>query len=113
MDSRITHVAIRHKGKVYSLPAPNRHHHILWMIAKEKGLPDVPEVVDADKLAVKPEADVEGCGKKVRRKGEEQGFLDDSGRYLTRDGALEIVKLNGQLKNGRVIGGPLTSEDLW
>ena len=28
----ITHVAIRYKGKVYSLPKPNRHHHVLRLI---------------------------------------------------------------------------------
>lgn len=28
----ITHVAIKYNGKVYSLPKPNRHHHVIRMI---------------------------------------------------------------------------------
>lgn len=29
---KITHVAIKHKGRVHSLPAPNRHHHVIHRI---------------------------------------------------------------------------------
>jgi len=28
----ITHVAIKYDGKVYSLPRPNRHHHVIRLI---------------------------------------------------------------------------------
>jgi len=31
----ITHVAIRHQGKIWSLPKPNRHHHIISLIVRE------------------------------------------------------------------------------
>lgn len=41
-----------------------------------------------------------------------QGFLTTKNRFLTRGEALELVKLTGQLK-GDIIGGELTSEDLW
>lgn len=41
-----------------------------------------------------------------------QGFLTTKNRFLTRLEALEIVKSNGQLEN-KLIGGELTSEDLW
>jgi len=46
------------------------------------------------------------------RETEMQGFLTTKNRFLTRDEALELVKTNGQLK-GNIIGGVLTSEDLW
>jgi hypothetical protein len=41
-----------------------------------------------------------------------QGFLTTKNRFLTRAEALTLVKENGQLKNN-LIGGELTSEDLW
>lgn len=41
-----------------------------------------------------------------------QGFLTTKNRFLTRSEALELVKSNRQLK-GDIIGGELTSEDLW
>jgi hypothetical protein len=43
----------------------------------------------------------------------DQGFLDESGRFLNRKQALVNAELNGQLKNDKIIGGVLTSEDLW
>lgn len=99
---RLTHVAIRKDGIVYSLPAPNRHHHILWILAKRKGLQNVPSVDDEALLVETPDD------------GEEsQGFLDSSGRYLNRAQAEVNAFLHNQVKNGKLIGGPLTSEDLW
>lgn len=41
-----------------------------------------------------------------------QGFLTTKNRFLNREEALELVKSNGQLKK-RLLGGVLTSEDLW
>ena len=41
-----------------------------------------------------------------------QGFLTTKNRFLTRAESLELVKFNGQL-NKPIIGGELTSEDLW
>lgn len=35
--SAITHVAIAYKGNIYSLPAPNRHHHVIRMIGGISG----------------------------------------------------------------------------
>jgi hypothetical protein len=43
---------------------------------------------------------------------EVQGFLTNKNRFLTRKQALELVRENGQLI-GKLIGGVLTSEDLW
>jgi hypothetical protein len=41
-----------------------------------------------------------------------QGFLTTKNRFLTRNEALTLVKSNGQL-TANIIGGELTSEDLW
>ncbi len=84
----LTHVAIRFRGKVWSLPSPYRHHHIIHMIIH---LDPAVETVDS-------------CG-------DDQGFLDASGRYLTRRQAEVSAHLNGQLK--AKIRGVLTSEDVW
>lgn len=85
----ITHVAIRFRGKVWSLPRPYRHHHIIRVICYLD--PDV-DCVDTH--------------------GDDQGFLTDSGQYLTRDQGEEHARACGQL-NKPIIGGVLTSEDLW
>lgn len=42
----------------------------------------------------------------------EQGFLTTKNRFLNREDALKLVKETGQLK-GNIMGGVLTSEDLW
>ena len=42
----------------------------------------------------------------------EQGFLTTKNRFLSRKEALVLVRETGQLK-GDLIGGMLTSEDLW
>lgn len=86
----LTHVAIRFQGKIWSLPCPYRHHHIIRMIIYLD--PDVHH---------------------VDTHGEDQGFLDQDGRYLTRKQAEVNASINGQLKNDKIIGGVLTSEDLW
>lgn len=41
-----------------------------------------------------------------------QGFVDNKGVFYTREEALKLVQSNGQL-NVPIIGGVLTSEDLW
>jgi hypothetical protein len=40
-----------------------------------------------------------------------QGFVDDQGNFLDRDKALDVALKCGQVKE--IIGGCLTSEDLW
>lgn len=86
----ITHVAIIYLGKTYSLPKPNRHHHVIRLIAEELGIDHV------------------GQG--------EQGFLDDTGRFLRRKPALYIALKSGQVIKGKRPSGDLPelySEDLW
>lgn len=46
--------------------------------------------------------------------GEDQGFLDESGQYLTRKQALASALMNGQVKDPSAVRcGMLFSEDLW
>ncbi len=83
----ITHVAIRFDGRIWSLPRPYRHHHIIRMIC--------------------------WLDHRVVRVDGEQGFLDDKGQFLTRAEAEVVAAATGQIRNGKIIGGVLTSEDLW
>jgi hypothetical protein len=84
----ITHVAIIYGGKLYSLPNPNRHHHVIWLIARETG-----------------ESNIDG----------RQGFLaDNKAAFLSRHQALAHALKCGQITSG----GPaasfgLFSEDVW
>lgn len=87
----ITHVAIRFQGKVYSLPAPNRHHDVIRHIVETTGV------------------------KSVDARGDDQGFLIDGERYVRRKPALRVARECGQLKPG-TLGpklGELYSEDVW
>ena len=86
----ITHVAVRFRGVTYSLPAPNRHHHVIMHIARVTGA----ETIDSH--------------------GEDQGFLDASGRYLTRKQALVIARACDQiLPNAEIAEYGFFSEDVW
>ena len=102
MVARLTHVAIRQNGILYSLPAPNRHHHILWVLSKRRGNEGAPEVADEHLLAETPDPGMDS-----------QGFLDADGKYLNRADGLVRAQATGQIKGGKIIGGVLTSEDLW
>lgn len=87
---RITHVAIKFQGTTYSLPAPNRHHHVIRLIVDTTGVSNVSVYPD------------------------EQGFLDETGRFLTRKQALISALQNNQVKDpSKVMLGMLFSEDLW
>lgn len=83
----ITRVAVKHRGTVYSLPPPNRHHHVIVFI-----------VLDVGALA----------------EDNEQGFLDDEGRFLDRVAALEHALACNQVKDPtKIRADRLFSEDLW
>lgn len=43
-------------------------------------------------------------------RSEEQGFVDSTGRFVNREFACELAKLNNQVKEDH---GTLYSEDLW
>lgn len=102
LPPKLTHVAIRSGGIVYSLPAPHRHHHILWILSKRRGNEGAPDVPDEHLFVETPSPGMDS-----------QGFLDAAGNYLTRKEAEPVAFANGQVKRGKLIGGPLTSEDLW
>lgn len=88
--SPIAHVAIRFRGVTFSLPAPARHHDVIRKIVEETGA----ATVDSP--------------------GEDQGFLDADGQYLTRYRALRVARRTGQLREGiPVYYGELCSENLW
>jgi hypothetical protein len=88
----ITHVAVRVDGQVWSLPRPFRHHHIIRTIARLTGA----KFVDCS----------ESRG--------DQGFLDATGRYLTRKEALPIALANKQVIDENDIRCEmLFSEDVW
>lgn len=48
----------------------------------------------------------------LRRGPKSQGFITSKGRFVTRDEGEKIARNCGQI-NGKLIGGELTSEDLY
>lgn len=84
----ITHVAIVRDGVTYSLPKPNRHHHIL-----HSGM----------------------MAGKVGKERDTQGFVDEAGKFLTRKEAFVLATESGQInrRKGGYDGPDLYSEDLW
>jgi len=88
---KITHVAIRFQGKIWSLPAPNRHNDVIRLIVRETGV----KYVDA--------------------RDDDQGFLIDGELWCRRKPALRIALAAGQCKPD-TLGpklGALYSEDVW
>jgi len=87
----VTHVAIKVRDEVYSLPAPNRHYHVIRHMVNELGF-STPII---------------GV----------QGFLLENGTFVTRKEAMEIAVANGQYdKWHQLVTGKrklLYSEDLW
>ncbi len=81
----ITHVAIIYKGKLYSLPKPKRHHHLIHIIHLDTG-----------------DNDIYG----------DQGFLDDKGNFLDRATALVHAQACNQLIRPP-IDDWLYSENIW
>jgi hypothetical protein len=82
----ITHVAIIYNGKLYSLPKPNRHHHIIHQIHLDTG-----------------DTDIIG----------DQGFLDDKGNFLDRATALVHARACNQLNDRPLWDDWLYSENVW
>ena len=73
---------------VYTLPAPARHHHVIKLIVDSVG--------------------------KYKPAKEDQGFITDGGKFVTRKQAAILALACGQVK--RLIEpstGELFSEDLW
>ena len=89
IEDTIVCAAVRHKvtGLVFSLPQPNRHHHILHAM-KSLGL-DTTHTMN------------------------EQGFLTNDGWFVGREQARDIAADAGQLLPDARICNQLFSEDLW
>lgn len=86
----LTHVAIRFHGKVWSLPAPNRHCHVVRHIVEQTGV----DSVDVDE--------------------DDEGFLDDKGTYYRRRAALSHALRCCQVKDlAKIRMNRLFSEDVW
>lgn len=81
----IVAAAIRQHGKVYSVPAPGRHHNVIYRIARIEG-------------KYQPDA--------------EQGFLTEEGIFVDRIEAARIAMESKQIEQ---LNWPpnLFSEDLW
>lgn len=74
-------------GKMYTLPEPNRHHHVIHMMAKS--------------------------GLKTPIKGT-QGFYDETDTFLSRRAAVRSATISGQLNRDPQWGAHgLFSEDIW
>lgn len=96
----ITHVAIKFDGRIWSLPKPYRHNHIMHMIVN---LSKVFGDWTGDKFE-----------NVIIRDLHDDGFLDDEGNFLNRKQALIYAKdLFPQLNEKEVHGDELFSENLW
>lgn len=88
LSERITGVAIMDdSGRLWSLPAPHRHHHIFALAAF---------------IGISAEGPARG-----------QGFTTSAGRFVERAEALAIAKAAGQTRPNDELGHQLYSEDLW
>lgn len=80
----IVAAAILIDGKVWTLPAPARHHDVIRHYREETSAERLPE--------------------------NDQGFVSSNGRFLRRKAALAIAFEADQVTD---VTGTLTSEDLW
>lgn len=86
-QEKIERAAILFEGKVWSVPKPGRHHDVLMQIFKT-GVQFV--------------------------RGETQGFVTSTGRFVRREPAMRIAKKAGQiLKEPTFQPHALFSEDVW
>ena len=84
----ITGVGIIVDGKLYSLPKPNRHHHLFNIAFQDKG----------SDTTIVPES---------------QGFITSLGRYVSREEALTLAKRANQLFDRHLHATQLFSESVW
>jgi len=92
ITERIVRAAMRHRGKVYDVPAPGRHHHVIRLICSMGEASTSAPVTD------------------------DGGFLTSAGRYVDREEAWTIAEAAGQLLERAPTdhrGGCLYSEDVW
>lgn len=82
----IVGVAVKYRGAIWQLPKPARHHHVLWALDQ-----------------VIPGAAIHA---------HEQGFIDETGRFVGRIGARQMAIDSGQCPKPSH-SSDLFSEDLW
>lgn len=88
---QIVAAAVKTKdGVIHTLPAPNRHHHIVHALYEMAGSKSVL---------------IEARG--------EQGFLLSNGTFADRVFSAGLATRNGQLKKPLIAPPNLYSEDLW
>jgi len=104
-------------GKIWSAPKPRRHNHVFDVIWDGIGLSDTNGPFD----------ELHRMRFKGYTAGNVSGFLTDTGEFLDRDASLEHIRACGQpfvkgrvdsatkrpIPDDEIIGGILTSEDLW
>ena len=83
----IASAAIMHNGQPAWLPAPARHHHVMFYILCHN-----PDAI------LGPEA---------------QGFITSDGRFVGRKEAAHIAKASGQITETKFQPDYLFSEDVW
>lgn len=83
------------EGKIWTLPRPARHYHIIWAMNNvlDGMTPDIRSVVPARGV---------------------QGFITESGQFVGREIAFEIARRYDLFIHEKPLGSPcLYSEDLW
>ena len=80
----VVSAAVRQDDKTYAVRRPARHHNVMAMMRNSFGL---------------------------TIHNETQGFILSDGRFAPRDESLIVARSAGQVD--KIIGGTLTSEDLW
>lgn len=104
---RIVRAAITIDDGVWSVPAPMRHHHVIWLM--RFGSTDQPsDTRDSGNNESQMDRSLRRVG------GKAQGFLTSTGRFVSREEAWGIALAAGQIVR-RVGGdeGRLFSENLW
>ena len=86
MGETIDRVAIRHKGDVYDVPRPGRHHNV---------------IAEMNKL---------GFGASDMN---DQGFVTSHYRFVDRREAMKIAEAAGQIREKTGPADMLFSEDMW
>lgn len=88
--TKIIAAAIRYGDDIYTLPPPNRHHHIINHIVKLTGVNYIEYLPD------------------------DEGFIDENNNYLTRQQALVSAMINNQILDmNKIYAQELCSENLW
>ena len=87
-SERIAATALLKLEKIWTLPIPARHHHLIQSVA-----------------ALAPES--------LPVRADEQGFLTDSGRFVSREEGLTIARQSGQIRSKHPPMWQLCSEDMW